>query len=196
MNRTAEDTMARPAPPVEGGVFARAGAERRADEPRVPSSAGVKALVLLMCAAAAAATAISGVGAASHDYDWPTFAILSIAAAAAQVFVVKTTHHQAYHLAIVFVLAAVLLFPPELVALLCLIQHVPEQFKERYAPEIQSFNVANYVLASLGAWTAAAVVLGSEHAGRDSRTVVAGTVAGAVFVLFNHGLLAAMLRVA
>jgi diguanylate cyclase (GGDEF)-like protein len=185
------------AAPDDSGAFYRPPARRRRDtQQREASPAKVKLHVLFLGLSALAASVVATLGDGPHSRDWVTFAALAVAAATAQLFVVQTTHNQSYHLAIVFVLAGVLLLPLELIAALCLIQHVPEWMRERYAPEIQGFNIANYTLAALAAWVAAHAVLGSSGVHQDARTVLAGVVAGAVFVLLNHGVLAGMLRIA
>src|SRR5919199_1055905 len=56
--------------------------------------------------------------------------------------------------------AAVLLLPPEMVALIGVIQHIPEWLKHRYAWYIQTFNICNYTLTALAASWAAHRVLG------------------------------------
>ena len=165
-------------------------------EQREGISFAAKLNVLLVCTAALGASAVTTLVDGRLPRDWTTFVVLAAVAATAQLFGVHTTHNQSYHLAIVFVLAGALTLPPELVALLCVIQHVPEWIKERLPLEIQGFNIANYTLAALGAWTSAHLVLGSHRAGEDLRTALAGAAAGIAFVLLNHGLLAGMLRIA
>jgi len=176
----------------------RARVRMRREELERPRAIGVGAriLVVLLCLLALAATVYLQVEWPHRGAVWTTFLFLAAASAFAQLFGVHTTHNQSYHLAIVFVLAGVLLLPPWLVALLCVLQHVPEWRKERYPVEIQGFNIANYTLAALGGAAAAQVVLGTRSAGADSRTAVAGALAGIAFVLVNHGVLAGMLRVA
>jgi len=176
----------------------RARVRMRREELERPRAIGVGAriLVVLLCLLALAATVYLQVEWPHRGAVWTTFLFLAAASAFAQLFGVHTTHNQSYHLAIVFVLAGVLLLPPWLVALLCVLQHVPEWRKERYPVEIQGFNIANYTLAALGGAAAAHVVLGTRSAGADSRTAVAGALAGIAFVLVNHGVLAGMLRVA
>ena len=176
----------------------RARVRMRREELERPRAIGVGAriLVVFLCLLALAATVYLQVEWPHRGAVWTTFLFLAAASAFAQLFGVHTTHNQSYHLAIVFVLAGVLLLPPWLVALLCVLQHVPEWRKERYPVEIQGFNIANYTLAALGGAAAAHVVLGTRSAGADSRTAVAGALAGIAFVLVNHGVLAGMLRVA
>src|SRR5438105_8215583 len=88
------------------------------------------------------------------QHAWGTFAVLAGAAALTQLFVVWTPRNQSYHTSMVFLLPAVLLLPPELFVLVPLVQHVPEWLKERYAWYVQTFNIANYTLASLAAYGA------------------------------------------
>src|SRR5215467_5440539 len=102
---------------------------------------------------------------------WLAFFILGSAAATAQLFRVQTPRDQAYHTAIVFVIAAALLLPPELVALMGVVQHIPEWLKHRYAWYIQTFNICNYTLDALAAWRVAGVVsrhvaIGDHRAGQ------------------------------
>ena len=60
-----------------------------------------------------------------------------------------------YHTSIVFIVAAALLLPPELLVLIPLVQTIPEWLKERSAWPIQGFNISNYTLDALAAWGAA-----------------------------------------
>jgi diguanylate cyclase (GGDEF)-like protein len=158
--------------------------------------ADARFLVFLLCVGAFVAMIGAGQIGMQPPSAWSTFGILAAAAAVAQLFGVLTPYNQSYHLAIVFVLAGALLLPPALVVLLCVVQHVPEWVRDRLPVEIQTFNIANYTLAAIGASVAARVLLGAQGAGADSRTLAAGLAAGAAFVLLNHGVLACMLRVA
>ena len=69
---------------------------------------------------------------------------------------VRTPRDQSYHTTIVFLIPAALLLPPELVALMGVVQHIPEWLKVRYPWYIQGFNIANYTLNGLAAWAAVA----------------------------------------
>ena len=84
--------------------------------------------------------------------DWITFAILATAATVAHLFPVKSPRNNMYHTSIVFLVAAALLLPPELLVLIPLVQTVPEWLKERYPWPIQVFNISNYTLDALAAW--------------------------------------------
>ena len=99
-----------------------------------------------------------------HTHDWVAFFILGSAAATAQLFRVQTPRDQAYHTAIVFLIAAAFLLPPELVALMGIVQHIPEWLKIRYRWYLQTFNICNYVLGSMAVWFLAHHILG---VGRD-----------------------------
>jgi PAS domain S-box-containing protein len=150
------------------------------------------------CVAAAALAA--GVAAASRfgatTSDWLTFLLLASSAAVAQVFIVRTGRSHGFHTAIMFVVAGALLLPPELVVLMAVVQHVPEWIKERYPGYIQTFNIANFALGSLAAWTVANEIAPAQFHDNDGRAALAGIAAGVVLVAINHMLLATMLRLA
>ncbi|MGH3023813.1 MAG: bifunctional diguanylate cyclase/phosphohydrolase [Gaiellaceae bacterium] len=126
---------------------------------------------------------------------WPTFFVLAACAAVAQLFVVKTPRDQSYHTTTVFLLAAVLLLPPELIALMGVVYGIPEWLKMRYPWYIQGFNIANHTLNGLAAWGAVELV---RNAGFDRQVefALSGLVASLVFVSTNHVLLATMLHYA
>ena len=57
---------------------------------------------------------------------WPTFLVLGSIAATAQLFDVRMPRlNQSYHTTIVFLLPSAMLLPPELVALVGLVMHIP-----------------------------------------------------------------------
>ena len=85
-------------------------------------------------------------------HDWMTFVVLAAAATVAQVFPVKSPRNLMYHTSVVFLVAAALLLPPELIVLIPLVQTIPEWLKERYPWPIQVFNISNYTLDGLAAW--------------------------------------------
>jgi diguanylate cyclase (GGDEF)-like protein/putative nucleotidyltransferase with HDIG domain len=156
-------------------------------------------VVLFSVLAAAAVTAVPALSRLRPDVDgWLTFALLATGAAVAQLFVVRTSRNQSYHTAMVFLVAAALMLPPELVALMGVVQHIPEWLKLRYPWYIQSFNIANYTLDALGAWATARLVAAYAPGvlGGQLAWALAGLAAALVFVALNHTLLALMLRVA
>lgn len=143
------------------------------------------------------ATAAAAVVAALAPLPWaaPTarellgFAALGAAAAVTQLFLLEVRANHGFATATVFLLAGALLLPPELVAPLALVQHLPDLVRRRTPVAIQLFNVSNYALDAVAAWAAWRV--GSEL----GWTTGAGA-AIVVFVLLNHLLLATMLRLA
>ena len=132
----------------------------------------------------------------SPDTDgWPTFFALAACAAVAQIFVVITPRDQSYHTSNVFLIAAVLLLPPELIALLGIVYGIPEWLKVRYPWYIQGFNIANHTLNGLAAWGAVEMVR-NAGLGPEAELALSGLVAMLVFVSLNHVLLATMLHFA
>jgi diguanylate cyclase (GGDEF)-like protein/putative nucleotidyltransferase with HDIG domain len=128
---------------------------------------------------------------------WVTFGILAVAVALAQFYVVRTPgSNKSYHTTGVFLVAAVLLLPPELVVLVPLVQHVPEWLKTRLTWYVQTFNILDYTLATMAAWGTAHVVTG-QHAlipNDDVRFAAAGVAASIVLVTLNSALIAPMLH--
>jgi diguanylate cyclase (GGDEF)-like protein/putative nucleotidyltransferase with HDIG domain len=127
---------------------------------------------------------------------WLAFAILGIAAAVTQLFPVGSTPNQMLHTSIVFLCAAALLVPPELLVVMCLLVCVPEWLKERYPWYIQVFNICNYTLNALAAWGIAQLVLGADGlvASAGVRQAVAWLAASGTFVAVNRALLGVMLH--
>ena len=165
-------------------------------EQGLPRTAAAFLVIVAIATGAAAIPPLSHLGPDTHG--WITFAILGSCAAIAQLFVARTPRNAArYYTTIVFLIAGALLLPPELVALLGLVQHVPEWLRMRYPWYIQTFNILNYTANCLAAWGAAHLVLAS-HFGLDSnlRWALAGVAASVVFVGMNHFLLATMLHFA
>jgi diguanylate cyclase (GGDEF)-like protein/putative nucleotidyltransferase with HDIG domain len=126
---------------------------------------------------------------------WTTFVILGLIAAVAQLFVVRTPRNQSYHTTIVFLIPAAMLLPPELVALMGLIQHIPEWLKNRSAWYIQIFNICNWTLAILAAYVSFHGIL-QLGSGSDVDYALAGFAAAAAIVIVNHALMAPMLHLA
>jgi diguanylate cyclase (GGDEF)-like protein/putative nucleotidyltransferase with HDIG domain len=154
-------------------------------------------LYFLLVAAATAAATLPFMSRLQDTNHWVAFFILGSAAATAQLFRVQTPRDQAYHTAIVFVIAAAFLLPPELVALMGIVQHIPEWLKIRYRWYLQTFNICNYVLASMAVWFLAHHIMGwNAISDRTLRVAVAGLVCSVVFVTINHTVLAGMLHFA
>jgi diguanylate cyclase (GGDEF)-like protein/putative nucleotidyltransferase with HDIG domain len=147
----------------------------------------------------ALATAVAVVPLLSHlrtsTPGWTTFVILGLIAAVAQLFVVRTPRNQSYHTTIVFLIPAAMLLPPELVAFMGLIQHIPEWLKNRSAWYIQIFNICNWTLSILAAYASFHGIL---HLGSGSTIeyALAGLAAAGSIVAVNHALMAPMLHLA
>jgi diguanylate cyclase (GGDEF)-like protein/putative nucleotidyltransferase with HDIG domain len=178
--------------------FGREPGSRNGRESHLSPSA-IAYLVLMGIAASAAALPFGP--RLQHEHSlrtWGTFLLLASGAALAQVLLVKTPRNQSYHTTNVFLLPAILLLPPELVVLVAIVQHVPAWLKNRTAWYIESFNICNYVLATLAAWGGARVVLRGDElvTNGDLRFALAGCAASAILVGLNHALLAPMLMFA
>ena len=149
---------------------------------------------------AAAVVAAAATSTVSYDHvDWPIFCAVLAGGALAQVFATHTSGNQVFHTGLAFSVAAALVLPPELVVVVCVLQHVPEWLRRRYPWFIQGFNIANVVLSGLAAWSVrAAFARQGVHVTAAATTagVVAASVAALTFVLVNHTLLARMLRLA
>jgi diguanylate cyclase (GGDEF)-like protein len=149
--------------------------------------------------AAAVLTAAATSLAPESDVRWGAFVAVLAGGAFAQFFATHVPGNQVFHTGLAFTLAAALLLPPELVVVVCVVQHVPEWLRQRYPWFIQSFNIANAVLSGLAAWSVqAAVARNGAHVGASAGTaaVVVACAAATTYVLVNHALLARMLRVA
>jgi diguanylate cyclase (GGDEF)-like protein/putative nucleotidyltransferase with HDIG domain len=177
--------------PTENPVVAEPGPGRSVPLPR-----NARIYFLLVAGATAAAT-LPFMARLQDTNHWVAFFILGAAAATAQLFRVQTPRDQAYHTAIVFVVAAAFLLPPELVALMGIVQHIPEWLKIRYRWYLQTFNICNYVLGSMAVWFLADRIMEwgaiTDH---TLRVAVAGLVCCIVFVAINHTVLALMLHFA
>jgi diguanylate cyclase (GGDEF)-like protein/putative nucleotidyltransferase with HDIG domain len=176
--------------------------EYRGPEPRPAPEQGEPTLsrgAKLYLAAVGIATVVAAFVPLSHlspqTRGWPTFLVIASCAAIAQLFVVRTPRDQSYHTSIVFLIPAALLLPPELVALVGLVQHIPEWLKVRYPWYIQCFNICNYTLNGLAAWGAVWLVRDLGLA-TEPTMALAGLAACVVFVATNHVLLATMLHFA
>jgi len=154
----------------------------------------------LYLAGVATATAIAIVSAFAFGESswsaWPTFLVLAGSAAASAWFVVPTGKNHGFHVAIVFILAAVFLLPPEFVALVPVVQHLPDWIRRQYPWYIRLFNVSNYTLNALAAAAAARLVLHAFAGHTDLRLALSGLTASVTFVVLNHLLLAGALLIA
>src|SRR4051794_26525110 len=134
----------------------------------------------------------------THTAGWWTFGILAVGAAASHTYTVRTAKNSSFHTSWVFLIPAAMLLPPELVALLGVIMHIPEWLKERYAWQLQTFNICNYTIGNLATWAAAGLVLHASGLVPDDhlRWALAGLVACVVAVGANHVVLTPMIMLA
>jgi diguanylate cyclase (GGDEF)-like protein len=152
-------------------------------------------LTVVAATATAAVTSIASEG----SVRWTAFAAILAGGALAQIFATHVPGNQVFHTGIAFSVAAALLLPPELVVVVCAAQHLPEWLRQRYPWFIQAFNIANVVLSGLAAWSVRAVFArDGVHvtASASTSSVLVASVAAVTFVLFNHAVLARMLRLA
>jgi diguanylate cyclase (GGDEF)-like protein len=168
---------------------------------RVPTAGlPVTARPFFWATVAAAVVAAAATSTVSYDHvRWRLFFAVLVSGALAQVFATHTSGNQVFHTGLAFSVAAALVLPPELVVVVCVLQHVPEWLRQRYPWFIQGFNIANVVLSGLAAWSVRASF---AHDGVDvtaaatTAGVIAASAAAVTFVLVNHALLARMLRLA
>src|SRR5213596_1616206 len=135
---------------TEFGAPDRRGSGPEPSEESLSRAAQLYLFTIVAIAVAAALVPLSHLQPSTHA--WPTFLVLASCAAVAQLFVVRTPRDQSYHTTIVFLIPAAMLLPPELVALVGVIQHIPEWLKHRYAWYIETFNVCNWTLSMLAAY--------------------------------------------
>jgi diguanylate cyclase (GGDEF)-like protein/putative nucleotidyltransferase with HDIG domain len=170
-----------------------------AEQPRrtLPRSAAAYEIAIGILALGAALPFLGRLGNVPTD-KWTTFGILAAGAALTHTFTVRTSRDTAFHTSWVFLIPCALLLPPELVALVGVVMHVPEWLKERYAWYIQSFNICNYTLSNLGTWGAAKILLDANGLIPDDhlRWALAGLAACTVAVGANHLILAPMMTLA
>jgi len=159
---------------------------------RGPQSVGLPGqarLFLLLTVGVAVAASAATATVPLQGVRWTDFAIVLGAGAVAQLFASHTSGNQVFHTGLAFTVAAALLFPPELVVVVAVAQHLPEWLRQRYPWYVQTFNAANVVLSGLAAWAVAHAV-GNDgwHSARVATVVT--------FIAANHVLLARMLWLA
>src|SRR3954463_2807115 len=169
-------------------VSSEFGATERRNGPEPPEESLSRQAKLYLFSVAALAVVVALVP-LSHlkpgSHGWPTFLVLASCAAIAQLFVVRTPRDQSYHTTIVFLIPAAMLLPPELVALMGVVQHIPEWLKVRYPWYIQGFNICNWTLSMLAAYACFHGIL-DLGTGGDLQYAIAGLAAAAAIVGVNH----------
>ncbi len=154
---------------------------------------GTRIFTMLLIVGAISLDAALLVHLRSGTSGWKAFAWFAAAAAITQLLVTRSSssRHAQVSLA-VFIVAAALVLPPELVILIPIAQHVPEWLKQRYAWTVQAATVSCATLAAFAAWGSADLVLSGREltANATNRIALAGLLAAAAFVLVDHGLVA------
>jgi len=124
-----------------------------------------------------------------RDEPWATFAILAVLAGVAHLLVVVTPKNEGYAIDIVFVIAAVLLLPPELAVLVAVAQFIPDWLRERRPWYIQIFNTCDSMLSILAASAVYRYLPETGMISNRLHDVLAAAAASFVFVIVNHLLL-------
>jgi diguanylate cyclase (GGDEF)-like protein/putative nucleotidyltransferase with HDIG domain len=146
--------------------------------------------------AAALLLAPSHLTGTSHR-DWLLFAVLTACAAPIQLLSVETPVHEWYSPALVFFVAGALLLPPQLVALMIVLAHVPDWVRGRSAWYVQVFNIAAWTCAALIASLVCGLFVDRSDPGQHiTLLALGGAIAAAACVLVDDVLLAQMLRIA
>ena len=169
--------------------------EEREESSGLPRAARLYLVILGIVTVAAAGKFYLNVPKIHHG--WVTLAVLATVATVAHVFPVKSPRNLMYHTSVVFLMAAALMLPPELIVLIPLVQTIPEWLKERYPWPIQVFNMSNYTLDALAAWGAAHLIInhgGGIIASGNARFAIGGLAAAIMFVATNHVLVAIILK--
>jgi diguanylate cyclase (GGDEF)-like protein/putative nucleotidyltransferase with HDIG domain len=194
--------------PLDAGASALISLPARLSPPEEPTAVAVSAdglptragvFLVLLAAATFAATArlsanlLDGFDVGPH---WTTFLVLAVAAAVAEAFVVEAPAGRTYHMSVVFVVAAALLLPPELLVPVGLLTCIPELLRGRHPWFVQSFDTCRTTLSAIAAWGSAELVLGLDGlvAGEGARTALAGLAACVAFVAVGHVVAAIMAR--
>jgi diguanylate cyclase (GGDEF)-like protein/putative nucleotidyltransferase with HDIG domain len=177
--------------PLDSDEPARA--RRRGGLPLTASLYGLGVTVTAIAIAVPALLRLNG-----DTEGWATFAILAAGASIAQLYIVRTARDTGFHTTVVFVIPAVFLLPPELVALLALVKHIPEWLKERYPWYMQTFNICNLTITNMAMWGA---VYAIEHAdgvipSQGLRWALAGLAACTIYAVLNQVILAPMMSLA
>jgi putative nucleotidyltransferase with HDIG domain len=139
---------------------------------------------------ALAAFPLAAVDLDAKGADWRRFVLLALLASLSQLLSFHVNRRRVFHTGLAFTVAAALLLPPELVIAVCAVQHLPEWLRQKYPWFIQTFNIANYMLAGLAAWE---VVHAVGFPASPAREAAAGALAAGVFVAANRLLLLPML---
>ena len=163
-------------------------ADGQAQRAWLPPRAAVYFFFVLSGTVVTLAPLLARLGSGPHE-PWTTFAILAVCAGVAHLLVVVTPKNEGYAIDIVFVVAAVLLLPPELAVLVAIAQFIPDWLKERRPWYIQIFNTCDSMLAILAASVVYRYLPETGMVSSRLHDVLAAVAASIVFVFVNHLLL-------
>jgi len=134
---------------------------------------------------------------------WVTCAALIVPATVAQLFKAEAPHHVLFYASPVFFFAGALLLPPSLIVPLVVIPHIVEWVRERWrrgphlrAWYLQPFNMAMYSIALVSAHAVALALSKGVPIALTPTAVLVVTLSALVYLVLNHGLLAAALMLA
>jgi diguanylate cyclase (GGDEF)-like protein len=148
-----------------------------------------------VCAAALAVAGYTLVRLPTPIPHLGAFAVLTGAAAIAQLYIVEAGKNQSYRTAIAFLVAAAVILPLGLLFPLVFLHYVPGWVKYRKKWLVQTFNIANTTLAVVAAGAVFNALSGTSVVSEPRGSyVLAGLLACVVFVAVNHVLLAWMIR--
>jgi diguanylate cyclase (GGDEF)-like protein/putative nucleotidyltransferase with HDIG domain len=154
---------------------------------------GTRIFTMLLIAGAIGLDASLLVNLRSGTSGWGAFACFAAAAAITQLLVTRSSSSRSAQVSLaVFIVAAALVLPLELVVIVPIAQHVPEWLKQRYTWTVQATSISCATFAAFAAWGAADLVLSGHEltANTTSKIALAGLLAAATFVLVDHGLVA------
>ena len=127
--------------------------------------------------------------------DLMAFGLLTFLATISQLFMVDAPNRQSYHATPAFLLAGAYLLDPVLLVPMVVMALIPEWIKYRYPWYIQTFNIATYLLNVLAAWAALHLVAPGGLSA-EWRPAAGVLVAGPVFAILNHLMVAMVLKLA
>ena len=122
------------------------------------------------------------------------FLIFTILATVTQLLKSEAPSHQAYHPALIFFFAGVLLLDPFLFYLLVIISHLAEWFKERLTVKgehlqawyIQPFNISMHIILGYCAMTVFNLITSEPDVLTSTRALIAVVCSAVTYAALNH----------
>ena len=170
---------------AEEGSEQPADGEPVAESRALPSPAIAYLAAVYACAAGAGGLAVALAGRPSAD-EFAAFLVLSVLAAAAQLFKVDAPNRHSYHTTPAFLFAAVLLLEPSLLVSLTIVILLPEWLRYRYPWYIQTFNIGTYLVNAATASLVFHAIAGQSGLSVAWDVALATALSAAAFTLTNH----------